>query len=97
MDTLSAAGADLAEPRHVLYFMYFDSVEGAEAAAAEARRWGFITELGAPPPEFPNQWSVICEKRGLVLTGETVRTNSERFEALASAHAGQFDGWEASV
>ena len=96
-NALVSAGADLSKPRHVIYFLYFTSSVDAEAAADRARQLSFLTEIGRPSVEYPDQWSVICEKHGLVLSTETVRTNTEFFGDLASAHHGEFDGWEASV
>jgi len=97
LDALASAGADLTQPRHVLYFLYFENGDDAAAAAADAKHAGFFAEVSEPLPEYPDQWSLICEKHGLVLTAETVRSNAELFEALASTHQGEFDGWEASA
>lgn len=94
LESLREAGADLSEPRQVLYFLYFDSQESAAAAADVARSEGFQTEVGE---DSSDQWSVMCEKRSVVLTKERVLADSSLFERIASAHGGQFDGWQASV
>src|SRR5688572_19533243 len=72
LDSLREAGADLGEPHHVLYFLYFDNKQSAVAAADEARSEGFQAEVG----DSSDQWSVMCEKRGVVLSKERVRANS---------------------
>ena len=90
-------GADLKQPRHVLYYLYFGSVEVATQAADEARSKSFEASVKDPLPQYPGQWSLICERHGIVLDLKTIRDNGDFFEALAAQFGGEYDGWEASV
>ena len=94
---LMESGADLKQPRHALYYLYFAGRKAAEAAGEEARARGFEAAVREPLPEYPDQWSLICEQHGVVLDLETVRANGDFFESLAQSHHGEYDGWEASV
>ncbi len=90
-------GADLTQPRHVLYYLYLPSPESASAAAAEAEARSFETTVADPLPGYPGKWSLRCERRGVVLDTETIRGNGDFFDGLAAKHGGEYDGWEASV
>ena len=97
LDQLLKAGADLQQPRHALYYLYFASREAADAAADEAQVQSFRAAVGEPLPDFPGQWPLTCEQQGVALDVATVRGNDDFFEALAARHGGEYDGWEASV
>ncbi len=97
LEQLVTAGADLAAPRHVMYFLYFNSEDQAVAAAAESTSAGFGTDLRHPIPEAGEQWAVISERHDYVLDLDTVRENTDWFAELAARHGGDYDGWEASV
>lgn len=97
LDQLVKAGADMTAPRHVLYFLYLPDQERAAAAAAEAESMGFEAGVREPLPEYPDQWTLVCERHDYVLDLETVRVNTDTFEELAARHGGDYDGWEASV
>lgn len=62
-----------------------------------ARDRGFHAEVRDPLPEYPDQWSLVCEAHSVVLDPPTVRDNDNSFEALAQRHSAEYDGWEASV
>ena len=96
MGQLLELGADLTKPRHTLYYLYFPDGERSEAAAASIRELGFRVRVNAPDEQIP-QWSLVCEHDALVLDPDTVRANSDRFEAIAAANNGEYDGWEAAV
>jgi regulator of ribonuclease activity B len=93
---LQQAGADLAQPRHVIYFSYAPSREVAQAMGVEAGDAGFTVELGEPLPDYPGDWPVRCEAT-IALLPEVVRGNTDFFEKLAARHAAEFDGWEAAA
>lgn len=97
LEQLVKAGADMSDPRHVLYYLYFPDRERAAAAAAQAEGLGFDTNVREPLPEYPDQWSLVCERHDYVLDLEAVRVNTDTFEAVAARHGGDYDGWEASV
>lgn len=92
---LVANGADLAEPRHVLHFLYFPD-DRAEHAAADATGNGWEVTVAPPDGDVPT-WSVVCERMDVVLEPDGVRDTRLWFEALADEHGGTYDGWEASA
>lgn len=94
---LIKAGADLEQPRHALYYLYFADRASAEAAAHEGGARSFGCAVGEPLPQYPGQWSVTCERQGVVLAVATVRDHDDFFDSLALRHGGEYDGWEASV
>ena len=90
---LSAAGAKLGEPRHVIYRLYFPGAEAAALARPGAEAAGFTVELS----ESDEQCALVAERHGAVLSPDFVRSSDDLFQRLADAHGGEFDGWEASV
>lgn len=90
-------GADLTQPRHVLYYLYFGSQEVAEAGAAEGVAAGYSCEVRDPLPQHPGQWSVVCEKPDAILSIEGVRGADDLFQGVADRLGGEFDGWEAAL
>lgn len=97
LDQLRKAGADLRNPRHVLYYLYFKDRDAAEAASREAANRDFDVKVREPLPEYPDDWSLVCELHDKVLGFDDVRGNTDFFDALAETHGGVFDGWEASA
>ena len=96
MGQLMDLGADLTKPRHTLYYLYLPDGDAAAAAAAAIGDLGFRVRVNEPDDQIP-QWSLVCEHDALVLDPGTVRANSDRFEAIAAANNGDYDGWEAAV
>jgi hypothetical protein len=94
---LMKQGADLTKPRHALYFSYFRSHEAAEHGATEARAAGYQCEVREPMPQYPDQWSLVCERHDAVLDIEGVRAADDLFQGIADRLDGEFDGWEAAV
>jgi len=90
-------GADLTEPRHVLYYLYFDREDAARSGADQATPAGFVCTVGEPLPAYPGQWRLRCERRDAVLDIGFVRASDDLFEGIASRLGGEFDGWEASI
>ena len=96
LERLLDAGADLSEPRHVLFYSYAPGPDVAEAMAQEASGRGFSYEIREPLPEFPRQWSVISEQHAVV-SPDFIREMADFFDDLARRHGAEYDGWEASV
>lgn len=96
MEQLMNSGADLSEPRHVLFYCYATSRETADAMAREAGEQGFQVDLREPLPEFPGQWAVVCEVKA-VLSPDFVRDSGDFFDRLTERHRAEYDGWEAAV
>jgi ADP-ribose pyrophosphatase YjhB (NUDIX family) len=90
-------GADLTKPRHVLYYLYFGTREAAEAAAGDGRQSGYSCDVRDPLPQYPGQWSVVCERGDAVLDIAGVRQADDLFQGIADRLEGEFDGWEAAV
>ncbi|MBW3645716.1 MAG: ribonuclease E inhibitor RraB [Actinobacteria bacterium] len=97
LDQLVKAGANLDEPRHVLHYLYFPSRSAAEAAAGTAQDAGYQPEVRDPMPQFSGQWSLVCERQGIVTDLVTVRDTTDFFEQVVAADGGEYDGWEASA
>ena len=95
LDALRAEGADLAEPRHVLYFLYFGHLPAARAAAADARAAGWVASVQRRAGGR-GEHRVRCE-RDIVADEPSVATWSAFFALLATQHGGVCDGWEAAV
>jgi hypothetical protein len=92
---LSGRGADLAQPRHVIHFLYFPAEERARAAAdaiAEAS-WTAAVE---PPSETIAEWCVRADGHRTV-GPDTVAAFRSWFEGVAAEHGGEYDGWEAAA
>ena len=90
-------GADLNQPRHALYYLYFGSREAAEAGAVDGRTAGYSCEVRDPLPGSPGQWSLVCERPDAVLDIPGVRRADDLFQGIADRLRGEFDGWEAAV
>ena len=90
-------GADLSQPRHALYYLYFGSRDVAEAGAVEARAVGYSCQVREPLPAYPDQWALVCERQDAVLNPAGVRQADDLFQGIADRHQGEFDGWEAAV
>jgi hypothetical protein len=50
-----------------------------------------------PLPDYPDQWCLVAERHGVVVDVMTVWDHGDFFGGLAERHAGEYDGWEASV
>jgi hypothetical protein len=91
---LAGRGADLAKPRHVIHFLYFTREEDARVAAdAIDSTW---TTKVTPPGETITDWTVEADGHRTV-GPETVAAFRSWFEAIAAAHGGEYDGWEAAA
>lgn len=90
-------GADLKQPRHALYYLYFPSLQAAEAGADDGRAAGYSCEVRDPLPQYPGQWSVVCERSDAVLDPTGVNAADDLFQGIADRLGGEFDGWEAAA
>ena len=90
-------GADLKQPRHVLYYLYFPGEEQASNAAADARSHSFEVTVNDAFSQHSGHWSLTCERRGVVLDTDAIRAHGDYFDGLAAKFGGDYDGWEASV
>jgi hypothetical protein len=97
MGQMIQQGADLTQPRHALYYLYFGSASAAQAGATDGREAGYTCEVRDPLPEYPGQWSLVCERQDALLDLDGVRAADDLFQGIADKHGGEFDGWEAAV
>jgi hypothetical protein len=96
LDQLMKSGADLSEPRHVVYYSYAPGEGVAQAMRHEAETNGFGASVREPLADFPGQWAVICETHA-VTSPDFVREADDFFQGLADRHGAEYDGWEASA
>lgn len=96
MNQLVEHGADLAQPREVVFYSYAPSPQVARLMASEAEVEGFDIEIREPLPQDPELWAVICQKQAVV-DDIFVRGSVDFFEGLAARHGAEYDGWEAAV
>jgi hypothetical protein len=90
---LRSVGADLTRPRPIAHFLDFPTEAGARAAAEEIEAGGYDVTVAADESE--GQWSVRAEATRVV-DESTVAVYRPWFERIASAHAGEYDGWEST-
>ena len=96
---LRLLGADLSKPREVLHFVYFPTKEVADDAASELRNEGYTVEVKPSADSDtgpPNPWLALARK-DTVVDEDSVVVMRPRFEALAAARSGEYDGWEAAA
>jgi hypothetical protein len=95
---LRRLGANLSQPREVVHFLYFPTQVAAERASHGLRGEGYMIDVrpaanAAESP--PNPW--LLEARSWIVVDEaTVQPMREKFEELAAAGGGEYDGWEAA-
>jgi hypothetical protein len=90
---LAGRGADLAKPRHVVHFLYFETESSARRAAeAIGDAWRAQVE---PPTETIAYWTVRADGTR-ILGPDTVAAFRAWFDDLAARHHGEYDGWEAA-
>ena len=94
---LMQQGANLSLPRHALYYLYFPSRDAAEAGAEEGRTADYTCEVRDPLPQYPDQWSLVCERPDAILDPNGVNAADDLFQGIADRHGGELDGWEAAA
>jgi hypothetical protein len=95
LQQLARRGADLAQPRHVVHFLYFAAEEDARSAADAVAEAGWSTSV-EPPGDAAADWTVRADGHRVVGDG-TVEAFRAWFEQVAEEHAGEYDGWEAAA
>jgi hypothetical protein len=97
VEQLVASGADLAQPRHVVFYVYAADSGTAEAVA---RLIHDQTGLDATIQESASNdgtWCIEAEHSGVVLTPEWLTSTKGSIETVADEHGSEYDGWVASV
>jgi hypothetical protein len=90
-------GADLTKSRHALYYLYFGDRARADAGADHGRGAGYTCTVREPLPQYPDQWSLVCERPDAVLDPPGVIAADDLFQGIADRFGGEFDGWEAAA
>ncbi|MGV9596368.1 ribonuclease E inhibitor RraB [Streptosporangium sandarakinum] len=98
MHQLTKAGADLDQPRHVIFHLYAPNLDAAQSIAKEAQGagYGLRSEVGKPSPKDPDSWPVTCEANA-VISPDFVRETGDLFDDLAARHHAEYDGWQAAA
>lgn len=92
VDTLEEHGDDLATPREVRHFVYFEEREDARQYAAACEDDDFASEL-TEPDEDNESFGVILTHRSAVDL-DTISEVTQRLAELAEESDGEYDGWE---
>jgi hypothetical protein len=92
---LAGRGADLAQPRHVIHFLYFAEESDARAAATAVEEAGW-TVVVEEPGETIEEWTVRADGTRIV-SSTTIGSYRAWFEQVAEQHSAEYDGWEASA
>ena len=101
---MASHGADLSKPAHTIHYLYFQSLDGAQAAAHELTTAGFenLRVHRAPSTSIwqklfgPKEFSCIAETRAIPQESAVFAT-TDRMNAIATKYGGTYDGWEASI
>jgi hypothetical protein len=101
---LASHGSNLAKPAHTIHFLYFKSMDSANAAAGELRQAGLqnLQVRRAPATSFwgrlfgPREYCCTAETHAVPSEGSVFAT-TDQMNALAEKFGGDYDGWEASV
>lgn len=93
LDQLRRLGANLSQPRGTRHYLYFPSVEAAQAAAPRLEADGFAVEMSLGADQ--KNWLALATHTAVINT-DTVPELRARLTALAAAHGGDYDGWEAT-
>ena len=95
LNQLRANGADLSKPTHVLFYVYAPTEAGAKRIADRGADAVLAAEVH---PSAAGDGTWLCLLQGtLVPAAGALRQYRDRFESLAAAEGGEYDGWEAAV
>jgi hypothetical protein len=92
LDHLARLGCDPAQPHEVRHFVYVPARSDADAVASVLAADGWSTAV----EQSEGAWLVVAT-RVRTLTLARVRDTRARLAALAAAHDGVYDGWEATA
>ena len=98
LEQLVQHGANLAEPRHWIHYLYFEDEpaarSGANAAVAAGWEVGPVSQAAAGD----GTWIVMPQQHAALVDATSVRLAREFFEGLVTGVPGaDYDGWEASL
>lgn len=91
---LERAGANLARPHPVEFFLYFPDREAADRAATKVATLGMEVKVDRAATDAP--WLVFAVRSMVPSEKEMVRLRLA-LEAIAAEEKGEYDGWGAPV
>lgn len=94
IEALRRAGADLAQPREVIHYLYFGSEPAARAAVSRLDRADRLVHAVIDPDTGKSSVKVT---HTAVVTLEAIHALRAEFEAAAAEGGGEYDGWEAAA
>src|SRR5688500_2056571 len=97
MGQLMQQGADLNKPRHALDYLYSTSRDRAAPGSTDAQAAGYACEVRDPMPQYPGQWSLVCQRDEAVLDPPGVIEADNLFQGIADRLGAEYDGWEAAA
>lgn len=91
-------GADLAEPRHWVHYLYFADESTARDAATAISGAGWALQRVDRAASDDGSWVVITERHDVIVDPNSVREARMFLEGVVATrpHA-DYDGWEASL
>jgi len=95
LNQLRAHGADLTKPTHVRFYIYLATEVCAKRIAERGVDHLLVADV-RPSGSDDGTW--LCRLQGnFVPTLTALKNYRRRFEAIAAAEGGEYDGWEAAV
>jgi regulator of RNase E activity RraB len=91
---LRKAGADLTKTTEVNFYLYFQDRAAAESAAVHAGEGPLVATVRQAADD--STW--LCFVSGQMVPAEAlIHAHAARLLSLATAHGGEYDGWEAAI
>jgi hypothetical protein len=92
---LRKQGSDPFQPHELDFFFAMPNEAAARAVAVELEREGCTTDVRETPTLTDHPWSVHARRESRLSVPE-MRATTRRYEALATAQGGRYDGWAAA-
>jgi hypothetical protein len=90
IEKMRSLGWDMSEERPVENFLHFQTQSAAERASGELGPLGY--EASVKPGADGKNWLVQADRRQVV-TIDTIRAMRAELTSIATAAAGEYDGW----
>jgi len=94
IEALRRSGADLAQPREVIHYLYFGTEPATHAAVVRLDRDGRFVHAVIDPDTGKSSVKVT---HTAVVTLDAIHALRAEFEAAAAEGGGEYDGWEAAA
>jgi hypothetical protein len=96
IDRLRKQGSDPFKDHEVDFFFALPDDQACRAVNAQLEREGYVINIKTMEPGADLAFSLHARK-SMRLSVPDMQALSRKFAALASAHAGRYDGWAADV